>query len=592
MKPQTLFRSGLVLAALVSGQLAGAETAEERDARMNWFRDARFGLFIHWGPYAVLAGDRNGQPVSSAGEWIMEYGKIPVSEYEKLVPQFNPVKFKAEEWVGLAKGAGMKYIVITSKHHDGFGLWRSQLTDWCIKSTPFQRDPLKELADACAKEGVKLCFYYSIMDWHHPDYSPRRAWNDVAKGEPDFDRYVGYMKGQLKELLTGYGPIGILWFDGEWESTWTHERGLNLYDYVRSLQPGIIVNNRVGKGRAGMSGMDSGAQRVGDYGTPEQEIPATGFGPGVDWESCMTMNDTWGYKKKDQNWKSSQRLIRDLIDCASKGGNYLLNVGPTEEGLIPAASVERLKEIGAWMRSNAEGIYGTTASPFKRLPWGRCTKKVSADEAILYLHVFDWPSDGKLEVPGLRNKIEWSKLLTGGKLAPAEAGTNSVILRVPPKPRDPISSTVVVKIKGQLKIEEPVIAQQADGSVVLPASEADLHGAQIRYESGGEREGLAHWTNPGDFVDWKFIVTKPGRFEVTAETAGIESAPFTVTIGDEQLNAAAGATGDYLKFTVSKLGILQVPAAGTVTLAVRPAADGWHPLNLKSIRLKLIEETH
>src|SRR5438128_3230838 len=196
-----------------------AESAAEHDRRMAWFCEARFGMFIHWGLYSVAAGEWNGKPVPSAGEWIMETGKIPASEYEKLVPQFDPVKFDARQCVRIAKGAGMKYIVITSKHHDGFGLWRSQLTDWCIKSTPFKRDPLKELAAACKQEGVKLCFYHSIMDWHHPDYTPRRPWNDVAQGDPNFDRYAAYLKGQLKELLTGYGPLGILWFDGEWEKT-------------------------------------------------------------------------------------------------------------------------------------------------------------------------------------------------------------------------------------------------------------------------------------------------------------------------------------------------------------------------------------
>jgi alpha-L-fucosidase len=280
------------------------ETPAQRNHRMEWFNEARFGMFIHWGLYSVPAGEWQGKPAPGIGEWIMERAKIPASEYEKFAPQFNPVKFDAKEWVRMAKDAGMKYIVITSKHHDGFAMFRSELSDWGIKSTPFQRDPLKELADECRKAGIKLCFYYSIMDWHHPDWPERRAWNDVATGTPDMDRYAAYMKGQLKELLTRYGPIGILWFDGEWEKPWTHERGIDLYNYIRSLQPSIIINNRIGKARAGMSGMNQG-DGVGDYGTPEQEIPANGFGPGVSWESCMTMNDTWGYRKDDHNWKSA-----------------------------------------------------------------------------------------------------------------------------------------------------------------------------------------------------------------------------------------------------------------------------------------------
>jgi len=438
---------GLAASAAEVSPIAN-ETPAQKDARMKWFSEARFGLFIHWGVYSVPAGEWKDK--KTYGEWFLEETKMPVSEYEKYAQQFNPVKFDAKAWVRMAKDAGMRYVVITSKHHDGFGIFRSDLTDWCIKSTPFQRDPLKELADACQQEGLTLCFYHSIMDWHHTDYTQRRAWNDKAQGTPDMDRYVTYMKGQIKELLTRYGPIGILWFDGEWEKPWTHERGVDLYNYVRGLQPSIIVNNRVGKGRAGMQGMDKD-KGVGDYGTPEQEIPATGFGPGVDWESCMTMNNHWGYNKNDQNWKSGQTLIRNLIDCASKGGNYLLNVGPTAEGEFPQASIERLAQIGQWMKVNKEAIYGTTASPFEKLPWGRCTKKVNPQGTTLYLHVFNWPSDGKLLVPGLKDSVQTSYLLADpGRAALAtQSSEDGIVITLPATAPDPISSTVVLRIKGR-----------------------------------------------------------------------------------------------------------------------------------------------
>jgi alpha-L-fucosidase len=998
---------------------------------MAWFRDARFGLFIHWGVYSVPAGEWNGH--TNYGEWFLEETKMPVSQYEKFAGQFNPVKFDAKEWVRLAKDAGMKYIVITSKHHDGFGMFRSDQTDWCIKSTPFQRDPLKELAEACREAGLKLCFYHSIMDWHHPDWGTRRAWNDKATGAPDMDRYTAYMKAQLKELMTRYGPLGILWFDGEWETPWTHERGLDLYDYVRSLQPNIIINNRVGKARAGMGGMDKGAERVGDYGTPEQEIPPTGFGPGVDWESCMTMNNHWGYNKYDQNWKSATTLIRNLIDCASKGGNYLLNigptsegvfpdacierlheigqwmkvnheaiygtqaspfeqlswgrctqkklvaavtgfrqhaawpfedlqgksgagqtrlyfsvydwptsgrlvlpglankplraflldghqplqfsaannsvtislpaaapdqtasvivldiqgaprivkpdpyadetpaqrdarmawwrasrfgmfihwgvysvpagtykgeqikgigewimnrgkipvaeyrafakefnpvkfnadewvrtardagmkyivitskhhdgfamfdskasdwnivrgspfgrdplkelaaacrkyglklgfyysqaqdwnnggsasggkwdpaqersmdeyidkvavpqvkeilthygefpavlwwdtpvdmnkeraekllpllklkpgiiynnrlgggykgdtetpeqfipatgypgrdwetcmtmngtwgyksydnnwkstttlirnlvdiaskggnyllnVGPTSEGLIPAPSVERLKEIGQWMKRNSEAIYGTTASPFKRLPWGRCTKKLTPAGATLYLHVFNWPQDGQLLVPGLKNAAGQAYVLTdpAKKAIPVQSTADGLTLTVPAVAPDPVSSTIVLEVKGALDITQPGLVQDYDGSVVLPASEARLHGSEIKYETGQQRDCIGFWTNPDDWADWTFQVTKPGKCDVTAEVAALEKASLEVSIGDSRTSGAAAATGDYGKFKVAKLGTLEIASPGKVTLSVHPVKDGWRPLNLKAIRLK------
>jgi alpha-L-fucosidase len=563
-----------------------AESAAERDQRMAWFRDARFGLFIHWGVYSVPAGEWNGK--TNYGEWFLEETKMPVSQYEKFAGQFNPVKFDAKEWVRLAKNAGMKYIVITSKHHDGFGMFRSDQTDWCIKSTPFQRDPLKELAEACREAGIKLCFYHSIMDWHHPDWGTRRAWNDKATGTPDMDRYTAYMKAQLKELLTRYGPIGILWFDGEWEAPWTHDRGTDLYNYVRALQPNIIINNRVGKARAGMGGMDKGAERVGDYGTPEQEIPATGFGPGVDWESCMTMNNHWGYNKNDQNWKSSTTLIRNLIDCSSKGGNYLLNVGPTSEGLIPAPSVERLKEIGQWMKVNGIAIYDTTASPFKRLPWGRCTKKLTPDGVTFYLHVFDWPADGKLLVPGLKNAAQRAYVLADRAQQPLvmQSSSDGLTLSLTTAAPDPVSSTIVLQVKGPLEIASAGLAQDYDGRIVLPAEDARLHGNEIKYEAGDQRDCLGFWTNPADWADWSFQITRPGKFEVTAEIAALEGASLKVSVGDSTSTGAAAATGDYGKFRVARLGVLEIASPGKVTLAVRPITDGWHPLNLKSIRLK------
>jgi alpha-L-fucosidase len=562
------------------------ETPVQHDARMAWFRDARFGMFIHWGVYSVPAGEWNGK--TGYGEWFLEETKIPVSQYERFADKFNPVKFDAKAWVRMAKDAGMKYIVVTSKHHDGFALWDSKLTDWDIARTAFWRDPLKELANECRKAGIVFCFYHSIMDWHHPDWGTRRAWNDLAakSGPPDMDRYTAYMKGQLQELLTGYGPIGILWFDGEWESPWTHERGVEVYNYVRSLQPNLIVNNRVGKGRSGMQGMNKG-QGVGDYGTPEQEIPPTGFGPGVDWESCMTMNDHWGYNKNDHNWKSTQTLVRNLIDCASKGGNYLLNIGPTAEGEFPAASIERLQQIGAWMKVNHDSIYGTTASPFKRLAWGRCTTKVTGKTTTLYLHVFDWPTNGKLGLPGLKNPVLSATLLANGASLPIATNATGVILSLPATAPDALSSTIALKISGAPEVVSALVSQRADGSVQLPALEATTHG-QLCYEVGGGKDNIGHWTNPEDWVEWQFRATQAGKMEVSAEIAATGAGKFTVALGSQQLEGIAPNTGSYTQFQRLTLGTLDL-TAGTTTLTVRPVAAGWQPLNLKSITLTTVK---
>src|SRR2546425_1841376 len=395
------------------------ETKAERDQRMKWWREARFGMFIHWGLYAVPAGEYKGQRSTRIGEWIMEWANIPRADYEKFAAQFNPVKFDAKEWVRIAKAAGMKYIVITSKHHDGFAMYNSKVSTYdIVDSTPYKKDPIKALAAETKKQGLKFCFYYSILDWHYPavyvDAAGKdpTAGNRVTKLHPGGkEEYVKYMKEQLRELITTYDPA-VLWFDGEWVDWWTEADGKELYKFVRDLKSDIIINNRVGKGRKGMEGLSKQDQQyAGDFGTPEQQIPPTGL-PGIDWESCMTMNDTWGFKFYDDNWKSAEVIVRNLIDIASKGGNYLLNVGPTAEGVIPQPSVQRLADVGTWMKANGEAIYGATASPFaKQIAFGRATSKPGR----IYLHVFDWPADGVLQVPSTGKLVTKAYLLTAAK---------------------------------------------------------------------------------------------------------------------------------------------------------------------------------
>jgi alpha-L-fucosidase len=398
--------------ALPASQAGGAAIdPQQRDSRLDWWREARVGMFIHWGLYAVPAGEWNGR--TDYGEWIRNNARIPIDTYDQFRTRFNPTKFDPDAWVRVAKQAGMKYIVITTKHHDGFALFDSKETDWDVMATPYGRDIIRQLADACARGGIRLCFYHSIMDGHHPDYLPRRDWEAATRpaAGADFDRYVRFMKAQLKELLTGYGPVGVLWFDGEWEGTWTYERGRDLYAYVRSLQPSIIINNRVGRSR-GDSGLSRDSGPVGDFGTPEQEIPAMGV-PGVDWETCMTMNGNWGYNRADKDFKPTDTLVRNLVDIASKGGNFLLNVGPTADGEFPPESLDRLKAIGNWMRVAGESIHGTQASPFPSLPWGRCTQRtLDKNTTRLYLHVWDRPKDGVLVVPGLLNEVRRARPLS------------------------------------------------------------------------------------------------------------------------------------------------------------------------------------
>ena len=416
--------------------------------RLAWWSDARFGMFIHWGLYAQWGchyPDTNGELLNGGSEHMMLHLKIPLADYAKIADVFNPTNFNADEWVSLAKNAGMKYIVITSKHHDGFAMFDSASSDYnIVKRTPWHRDPVRELAAACRKQGLKFGVYYSLgRDWADPDVPTKdgyrsNTWDYTNETAKVFSKYFDRkVKPQITELLTQYHPA-VMWFDTPEKISSAESQ--ELVDLIHKLEPDCIINSRVGN-------------RLGDYGVQEQKIP--GAGDVKPWETCMTLNGHWGCFLGDEEWKSPQTVIRNLVDIVSKGGNYLLNVGPTGQGIIPQGAVNDLQQVGAWMKINGKSIYGTKASSLKNQPaWGRVTQ--NGDN--FYLHVFDWPKNGKLVVSEIGRT---QAMLTAHFLA-SEDKTNlfgkrdlkltqdskagTVTIDLPPQPSDPIDTVVVLTL--------------------------------------------------------------------------------------------------------------------------------------------------
>jgi len=561
----------LLWATVLAVGVRAEETKEQRDARMKWFREAKFGMFIHWGVYAVPAGTWNGKQIGGIGEWIMWSGKIPCADYQAFAKDFNPVKYNPEDWVRIAKDAGMKYMVITSKHHDGFALFDSKASDWnIVKATPYGKDLLKPLAAACRDQGMKLGFYYSqAQDWNNGGSTGGKRWDKAQ--ERSMDEYIDKVAvPQVKEILSNYGEFpAVLWWDTPYMMN--QERAAKLEKAVKELKPDIILNNRLGGGY------------YGDTETPEQFIPATGY-KGRDWETCMTMNGTWGFKSYDNNWKSTSSIIQMLVDIVSKGGNYLLNVGPTAEGVFPDASIQRLKEVGAWMKVNGEAIYGTTASPFPRLPSNlRCTQKPGK----LFLHVFDWPAKGELSIP-LSNKIKKAYLLAApDRLLTTTSGEAGVVVQGPAEAPDKYASVMVVEIEGRPEVVSVKIRQSSGGVFCLDAEQATLTGGlSIESASRGARN-IGCWTDVKDSVEWMINCSQPGKFDVEAEMAclpGSEGSEVVLQAGKSSLTAKIAATGSWGDFKKVKLGQIEVGKGDSKVVLKANSKPGDGVVNLRCIQ--------
>ena len=440
-------------AVIVVGPLGQARAPSPPDPakekRLEWFREAKYGLFIHWGLYAIPAGEWNGKRSLGIGEWIMNRLTIPVRDYEKLASRFNPVKFNADEWVRVAKDAGMKYIVITSKHHDGFAMFKSNASAYnIVDATPFKRDVLKELADAAARQGIRLGFYYSqSQDWHEPN-GAGNTWDFGPDDKKDYDQYLrSKAEPQVKELLTGYGPVALIWFDTP--RMMTGDRAQRFAAIVRQLQPATLIDGRLGT--------------EGDYrSTGDNVIPPQASTDA--WEVPATINHTWGYRTDDTDWKSPGQITFKLVDIVSKGGNYLLNVGPTAEGLIPQPSQDILRTVGKWLQVNGEAVYGAGPTPFGEElgePSARGAKDIRGDALVyqqiqwrvttkpgkLYFTFFDEPR-APFQLPQMRNAAKRAYRLADG--APVEMKTENgrTAVNVPRPILDPMATVVVVEYEG------------------------------------------------------------------------------------------------------------------------------------------------
>jgi alpha-L-fucosidase len=552
-------------------------------------------MFITWGIYSAMEGYWNGVETKGIGEWIQFRERIPLKHYKKYAEKLSLDKFNAAEYAQLAKRAGMKYVVVTAKHHDGFAMWDSMASDYnIVKMGPGGRDPLRELADAVRAEGLSMCFYYSqAHDWEDPD-ATGNDW-DFDPAQKDFARFIeGKCKAQLRELLTEYGPVGLIWFDVP--QGISPEQSLDLKQFVKSFQPYCLVSGRVGHG-------------VGDYGSlGDNQLPAGSLQG--DWETPATLNNTWGYKRDDHNWKTPESLIQLLVELVSKGANYLLNIGPRADGSIPERSVTILEEVGRWMEVNGEAVYGTSASPFPTdFEWGRAAVKGNA----LYLYIINWQP--KLELAGLRNHVCGATLLSApdrhldvNQTHVAEQDAHRVGIALGDSPPGQHVNVLRLGLEGGPDVN-PLPCQQPDGSICLPACLVELHVAAnpgVETDSAGgdaaiaaERFNLAaaktmevdvsgvvqNWFDTRSHIAWEFAVDTPGDYQLELRTFARKYEPW---VGGHQVRVACNgqvvesrlradtepdtASRQYFNETGSILGILHLRAAGRHRLDLKAVA--------------------
>lgn len=537
------------------------ETPEQRGARMAWWHGAKIGVLYRWGLFAIPAGKYGGKAVGGGPEWLMSNAKVPVAEYKQFAKQFTAAKYDPEIWASLAKETGARYLIMDVKDLDGFALFDSATTDWDAKAAACARDLVKPMVGAAQKSGLPLGFQYcQSQDWVNPGGGIKedKSWDPAQKG--DFDAFFQKIAlQQVRELMSNYGEIAIMWWNEGIKLS--REQAVALFNTMVQAQPKILMNSRLGHYR-------------GDYysiGSPMPPYPLN-----HDWEYYTSVNE-------------AKLVIPRMAEAVCKGGNFLLFVAPDGQGSIPPQSADRMRAFGAWLKANGESIYDTSGGAVSFQAWGGSTQKARKGGNTLYLHVLKWPTDGILNVLGLRSVPTTASILLSGEKVAFDMGPDGVILKVPAAAPDATDTVIKLEIDGELYADKPPASPNEKGQIVLEAPDAaitrGIPGEGIRFEFRDNHLHLAGWDKPADWVSWRFLIREAGNFKIEALMSSERESAFRIDVGEESVFPVVPGGGDFGKFKTADLGEIKITAAGYNDLSLKPIGQTWKPINVRRLIL-------